>query len=189
MYKIHLDAEFICIYNIIHYRSYVNIYELPSNKKRRKIILPPDFPNTDVYNIIFTYDSKGIVVLSKEPDAFIALFYFDKAETVVTGRVSNRNQKGLAKSLAVNPNDSGLVAIGGDYTLKLMNKTEKGMILLNQIKTENIIVTSLTWLTADIIVAGLSSAELLVIEACEVKAKVSAHTTDVIDITSINEAK
>lgn len=125
--------------------------------------------------------------MSKEPDAFIALFYFDKAETVITGRVSNRNQKGLAKSLAVNPNDSGLVAVGGDYTFKLMNKTEKGMVLLNHIKTENVIITSLTWLTADIIIAGMSTSELLVVEACEVKAKISATDVDVIDIANINE--
>lgn len=68
-----------------------------------------------------------------------------------------------------------------------MNKTEKGMVLLNQIKTEHIIVTSLTWLTADIIIAGTSTGELLIVEASEVKAKISATDVDEIDIANINE--
>lgn len=64
----------------------------------------------------FTYDSKALAVLSKEPDAFLTIFYFDKSDTVVTARVSNGNQKTLtANCIACNLTDTGLVAIGGIF--------------------------------------------------------------------------
>lgn len=62
----------------------------------------------------FTQDSNGLAILSKEPDAFLTIFYFDKSETIIMGRVSNGNQKGLtADVIACNLGDSGLVAVGG----------------------------------------------------------------------------
>lgn len=123
-------------------------------------------------------------MLSQEPDAFLAIFYFDKNETIVTGRVSNRNQKGLARFISCNPSDSGLVAIGGDYTFKLMNKTEKGFTLIGNIKPENIIITSLVWLTPDIVVVGTSTTELFFIEGGEAKMLVRAKEVDIIDLES-----
>lgn len=66
--------------------------------------------------MVFIYDSKGVAVLSEEPDAFLTIFYFDKSETIICGRVSNGNQKGLtANYLSCNLNDTGLVAVGGTY--------------------------------------------------------------------------
>lgn len=73
-------------------------------------------PNQDVEFLRFTEDSRGLAVLSKEPDAFLTIFYFDKSETVIVGRVSNGNQKGLtADVIACNLNDTGLVAVGGAF--------------------------------------------------------------------------
>jgi len=63
----------------------------------------------------FTFDSKGLAALSKEPDAFLTIFYFDKNETVITGRASHINQRGRTKIISCNPNDTGLVAIAGYF--------------------------------------------------------------------------
>lgn len=63
----------------------------------------------------FTEDSRGLAVLSAEPDAFLIIFYFDKADTIIVGRVSNGNQIGLsADVIASNLSDSGLVGVAGD---------------------------------------------------------------------------
>lgn len=141
----------------------------------------------DILNMTFTYDSKALIAISKEPDSFVTIFYFDKNETILTGRVSNRNQKGLAKVLAANPNDSGLVAIGGDYTLKIMNKTEKGFALLQAIRTENILVTTVGWLSGDILVAGTSDGYLLIAENGEPKVRLVAEDVETIDLTKLTE--
>lgn len=62
----------------------------------------------------FTEDSRGLAILSKEPDAFLTIFYFDKSETIIVGRVSNGNQTGLtADVIACNLSDTGLVAVAG----------------------------------------------------------------------------
>lgn len=99
---------------MVYSRTCVNVYDLPSFKKRRTLSLPSEVPHPVPAKILFTYDSKGVAVLSEEPDAFLTIFFFDKSETIICGRVSNGNQKGLiANYLACNLNDTGLVAIGG----------------------------------------------------------------------------
>lgn len=83
-------------------------------KRRKSLFFPPEVPTPQAECMSFTYDSKGIAVLSKEPDAFLTIFYFDKSETVVVGRVSNSSQKTLnAKYISCNLSDNGLVAVGG----------------------------------------------------------------------------
>ena len=108
----------------------------------------------------FTCDSKGMAVLSQEPDDFISIYCFDKTDTMVTGRASNKNYPGRATLLQCHPTDPTIVAIGGENMLKIMNKTEKGFGQLGAMKGENIFVTSLIWLTPEIIVAGSTEMEL-----------------------------
>lgn len=85
-----------------------------SLKKKRSIKLPNEVPNKDVSFMRFTEDSRGLAILSKEPDAFLSIFYFDKSETVIVGRVSNGNQPMLtADVIACNISDTGLVAVAG----------------------------------------------------------------------------
>lgn len=83
-------------------------------KKRRTLVLPQEVPVQEPSSVVFTQDSKGLAVLSKEPDAFLTIFYFDKLDTIILGRVSNASQKGLsAEHISCNLNDSGLVAVCG----------------------------------------------------------------------------
>lgn len=82
--------------------------------------LPNEVPIKDVEFMRFTEDSRGLAILSKEPDAFLTIFYFDKSETIIVGRVSNGNQTGLTADLiACNPIDTGLVAVAGNSQSKL----------------------------------------------------------------------
>lgn len=88
---------------------------MSSLKRRKTLYLPMVIPTPEPESICFTCDSKGIAVLSKEPDAFMTIFFFDKAETVVMGRVSNSGQKSLsAIHLSCNLSDNGLIAVGGE---------------------------------------------------------------------------
>lgn len=75
---------------------------------------PNEVPTQDVSFMRFTEDSRGLAILSKEPDAFLIIFYFDKSETVIVGRVSHGNQPMLtANVIACNISDTGLVAVAG----------------------------------------------------------------------------
>lgn len=85
-------------------------------KRRKTLRFPDDVPTQRAQAISFINDSKGIAVLSKEPDAFLTIFYFDKADSIVCGRVSVSSKKLLiAKYISCNLNDTGLVAVGGMY--------------------------------------------------------------------------
>lgn len=73
--------------------------------------------------------------------------------------------------------------------MKLMNKTEKGFgTLSGSMKGENIDVTSLTWLSAEFIIAGSSGMELFFIEGGELKAKYNAMNLELIDLSQTPDA-
>lgn len=133
----------------------------------------------------FTFDSKGIAVLSgkEELDAYICIYTFDKNDTLVTGRASNRNLQGRATLLSCNPGDVSIIAVGGENMLKIMNKTEKGFGQLGTIKGEHIVVTSLAWLSAEIIVAGSAEMELYFVEGGDLKAKYKALELEMFDLS------
>lgn len=131
----------------------------------------------------FTCDSKGMAILSCEPDAFITIYSFEKPDLMVTGRASNKNYPGRATLLQCNPGDISMVTVGGDNMLKIMNKTEKGFGQLGTVKGENIVVTALTWLTPEIIIAGSADMELYFVETGELKAKYNIANLDMVDLT------
>lgn len=58
---------------------------------------------------------------------------------------------------------------------------------MGNVKSEDLIVTSLVWLTSDIIVAGTSDTELLFIEGGEAKATYSAKEIEIVDLAKIPE--
>lgn len=98
----------------LYSRCVINTYDIGSLKKKKSMKLPNEVPTKDVSFMRFTEDSRGLAILSKEPDAFLVIFYFDKSETVIVGRVSNGNQPGLtADVIACNITDTGLVAVAG----------------------------------------------------------------------------
>ncbi|XP_055598286.1 cilia- and flagella-associated protein 57-like [Uranotaenia lowii] len=163
-------------------KSLVNIYEVSTLRKRKTLQLPPDCPCTLIGNICFTFDSRGVAVLSVEPDAFLSIFSFDKNESLIIGRASNSSQQGQATYLACNPSDSTIVAVGGYYMLKIMNKTDKGFGQIGSIKGDNLLVTSIAWLTSDALAAGTAETELIIVESGELKLKLRADEVENIDL-------
>lgn len=165
-------------------RTQINIYELESLKKVKTLQLAPEFPVQKICTMCFTCDSKGMAVMSHEPDAFVTIYSFnEKTDTMVTGRASNKNYPGRATLLKCNPNDIAIITVGGENMLKIMNKTEKGFGQLGTVKGENIIVTALTWLTPEIIIAGSADMELYFVEGGELKAKYNIANLDFVDLT------
>lgn len=105
-----------------NFRCLINTYDVLTLKKKKSFKLPKEVPTPNVESLRFTEDSRGLAALSKEPDAFLTIFYFDKSETVIVGRVSNGNQQGLSTDvIACNLNDAGLVAVGGMISLNERN--------------------------------------------------------------------
>lgn len=153
-------------------------------RRVKSLQLAPECPVQAVGNMCFTCDSRGMAVLSKEPDAFITIYTFDKIDTMVTGRASNANYAGRATLLHCNPGDVSIVTVGGDNMLKIMNKTEKGFGQMGTVKGENINVTALTWLNAEMIIAGSSDMDLYFVESGELKAKYSTRELKVIDLST-----
>lgn len=69
-----------------------------------------------------------------------------------------------------------------------MARQEKGFTLIGTISSANIRVTSLTYLTAEILLIGTAVGELLFVEGSDLKANCMAETTNVIDLTIPKDA-
>lgn len=129
-----------------------------------------------------------MAVLTKEPDSYLILIYFDKAQSLIMGRVSHStHQLSVARTISCSLIDSGLVAIGGDYTFKLLNKTEKGFAPMGTIKGDGIAITSLAWLTNDILIAGTNETELFIVDNGDLKLIFNALDVTLIDLSQISD--
>lgn len=165
-------------------RTVINTYELATLKKRNSVQFPADIPTKKVAAMSFTNDAYGLAILTKEPDAYILLVYFDKNQ--VMGRVSHStHQLAIARCIACSPIDTGMVAIGGDLTFKLVNKTEKGFAPIGSIKGDGVTITSMAWLTNDVLVAGTDEGDLFIVESGDLKLIYVAHQVTLIDLSNI----
>lgn len=91
-------------------------------KRRKTLHFPEEVPTPQPQALAFTNDSKAIAVLTKEPDAFLIIFYFDKAETIVQGRVNaGSNNQVVPKYISCNSSDAGLVVVGGKFEWNFSN--------------------------------------------------------------------
>lgn len=167
-------------------RTVINIYELATFKKRQSVQFPSDIPTKSVAAMSFTNDAHGLAVLTKEPDAYILLVFFDK-KTQIMGRVSHStHQLAIARCIACSPIDSGMLAIGGDFTFKLLNKTEKGFAPIGSIKGDGVTITSMAWLTNDVLIAGTDETDLFIVESGDLKLIYDAQLVTLIDLTVIH---
>ncbi|XP_035915826.1 cilia- and flagella-associated protein 57 [Anopheles stephensi] len=164
-------------------KSMVNVYEIETLRKRKTLQLPADCPNTQIGNICFTHDSRGVAVLSVEPDAFLSIFSFDKNDSLIIGRASNSSQQGQAVYLSCNPNDATIVAVGGYYMLKIMNRTDKGFGQIGTIKGDDLLITSMTWLSSDVLAAGTAETEIIFVESGELKIRQRADMIETVDLS------
>ncbi|GAB0089612.1 cilia- and flagella-associated protein 57 [Sergentomyia squamirostris] len=169
-------------------KSYINIYEIATFKKRRSINFPNEIATKEVASMSFTNDSKGFAILSREPDSQLILMFFDKNESTVIGRVSHStHQLGVARYISCNLSDNGMVAIGGDFVFKILNKTEKGFAPVGTIKGDGVVITSLAWISGEILLAGTSEGDLLLIENGDLKIIFDATEVTCLDLTRITD--
>ncbi|XP_059613536.1 cilia- and flagella-associated protein 57 [Phlebotomus argentipes] len=167
-------------------KAYINIYEIGTFKRRRTISFPNEIATKEVASMSFTNDSKGFAILSREPDSQLILMFFDKTESTVIGRVSHStHQLGVARYISCNLSDTGMVAIGGDYVFKVLNKTEKGFAPVGTIKGDGVVVTSLAWITGEILLAGTADGDLLLVENGDLKITFDATEVAFLDLTKI----
>ncbi|XP_055686721.1 cilia- and flagella-associated protein 57 [Lutzomyia longipalpis] len=167
-------------------KAYINIYDIGTLKRRRTINFPNEIATKEVASMSFTSDSKGFAILSREPDSQLILMLFDKTESIVIGRVSHStHQLGVARYISCNLMDSGMVAIGGDYVFKVLNKTEKGFAPVGTIKGDGVVVTSLAWISGEILLAGTAEGDLLLVENGDLKITFDATEVTCLDLTRI----
>ncbi|XP_030372781.1 cilia- and flagella-associated protein 57 [Scaptodrosophila lebanonensis] len=160
---------------------YISIYELATLKKRRHLELPGNHRNTTVQQMIFTYDSRAIAVVTHPPDEMIFMLMLDKVGTVIEGRATVTGSHGGAECIAGNPSDCSFLAVGGKSTLLLMSKSDRGFTTSNNLKV-NYHVTSMAFLSMDLLMVGTNQDMLILVENGEQKLKQKASEADTVDL-------
>lgn len=165
----------------------ISIYDLYTLKKRRTLDLPENCKNSTIQQILFTADSKALAILCKHPDDMMYMLLLDKSCTVYEGRSCPPNIRGSADCLACNPQDTSLIALGGNNLLLLQTKSEKGFNITNNLKS-NFVTTSLAFLAMDLLMVGTSSDELILVESGEFKLRQKASVAEIFDLLMDQEA-
>lgn len=70
----------------------------------------------------------------------------------------------------------------GSFTFKLMSRQDKSFGMIGTMSGEHKVITSLVWLTPEILVAGTSANQLLFIESGDPKQNFEANTVHLIDL-------
>ncbi|ALC42004.1 CG4329 [Drosophila busckii] len=160
---------------------YISIYELATLKKRRHLELPGNHRNAEVQQMIFTQDSRAIAIVTKPPVEMLFMLVLDKTSTIIEGRATLPGSKGGAECIAGNPNDCSFLAVGGDRTLLLLSKSERGFSLSNNIKV-TYRVTSMAFLSMDLLMVGTENDQLILVENGEVKLSQKASVAETVDL-------
>lgn len=109
------------------------------------------------------------------------MLLLDKSCTVYEGRSCLPNTRGSAECIACNPQDTSLIAVGGNNNLTLQMKSDKGFNITNNIKS-NFATTCLAFLALDLLMVGTSSNEIILVENGELKLRQTASSAETVDI-------
>ncbi|EDV36538.1 uncharacterized protein Dana_GF13013 [Drosophila ananassae] len=160
---------------------YISIYELATLKKRRHLELPANHKNSEVQQMIFTNDSRSVAVVTKPPEEAVIMLVLDKTSTIIEGRATIPGSHGGAECIAGNPNDCSFLAVGGERTLLLMSKSERGFSISNNLKVKYR-VCSMAFLSLDLLMVGSADDQLILVENGEHKLIQKASDADTVDL-------
>ncbi|KAH8348773.1 hypothetical protein KR084_010987, partial [Drosophila pseudotakahashii] len=160
---------------------YISIYELATLKKRRHLDLPTNHRNAEIQQMIFTNDSRSVALITRPPEETLIMLVLDKTSTVIEGRATIPGSHGGAECIAGNPNDCSFLAVGGERTLLLMSKSERGFSISNNLKVKYR-VTSMAFLSLDLLMVGTSDDQLILVENGEQKLAQKASDADTVDL-------
>ncbi|KAH8321415.1 hypothetical protein KR074_004246, partial [Drosophila pseudoananassae] len=160
---------------------YISIYELATLKKRRHLELPANHKNSEVQQMIFTNDSRSVAVVTKPPEEAVIMLVLDKTSTIIEGRATVPGSHGGAECIAGNPNDCSFLAVGGERTLLLMSKSERGFSISNNLKVKYR-VCSMAFLSLDLLMVGSADDQLILVENGEHKLIQKASDADTVDL-------
>ncbi|KAM7345854.1 testes of unusual size isoform 1-T1 [Cochliomyia hominivorax] len=165
----------------------ISIYDLYTLKKRRTLDLPESCRKSVIQQIVFTADSKALTILCQHPDNVLYMILLDKSCTMYEGRSCPPNIRGSADCITCNPQDTSLIAVGGNNLLLLQTKSEKGFNITNNLKS-NFVTTSLAFIAMDLLMVGTSTDELILVENGEFKLRQKASEAEMFDLLMDQEA-
>ncbi|XP_013119183.2 cilia- and flagella-associated protein 57 [Stomoxys calcitrans] len=165
----------------------ISIYDLHTLKKRRTLDLPNGSKTATIKQLLFTGDSKGLTILTQSPEEMLYMILLDKLGTVYEGRPCPPNTRCTAECVACNPQDTSLLAVGGNNLLLLQSKSDKGFNTTNTLKS-NFVTTSMVFLAMDLLMVGTDENELILVENGEFKLRQKASDAETFDLLIDQEA-
>lgn len=150
----------------------ISIYDLNLAKRKKLLGIPYEFAGSSSgFNCLsFTFDSKYLAGVTNESQTM--LFYNwekGKVESSLDLNVRSQNPSAKVKMISCNPSDVTIMAVAGVYSFKFLTVSETVWRPYGFSKADNLIVTSITWLNGDRLLAGLADCRILYLENGELK--------------------
>ncbi|KAK0157898.1 hypothetical protein PV328_011585 [Microctonus aethiopoides] len=167
----------------INEKPTISVYDTHSLKRKKTLGIPYEAPGVTGFSCIsFSYDSCYIAAVTGEPDQTMIYYLWEKGKVESSIKLINQqNHAAIINLIACNPNDVGIISIAGDYYFKLLTVSETIWRPYGFSKAENLLISSIVWLTTDRLLAGTRDGRILIIENGDLKS-----IYNISEITMIN---
>lgn len=167
-----------------HFRFFTNIYETLPFKLIRTLSFPEEICDAEPNGIDFLNDSSGIIISCRSSCLYAVAFYFDKKSTIIHQRICRLapEQKLLDFIVACNLRDALVFAVSGHFGCRIFAKQKQKFIEINSIDFGGRQITTIAWITADIMAIGTAQNELIFVENGNIKSKFVATDVDLVDL-------
>ncbi|XP_012285272.1 cilia- and flagella-associated protein 57 [Orussus abietinus] len=149
----------------------ISIYDLQTLKRKKFLGIPYEAPGVTKFSCIsFTFDNKYLAAVTGEPDQTMLFYNWEKGKMESSLKVGNpQNNMSLVRTIHCNPGDAGIIAMGGPYAFKFLTVSESVWRPYGFAKADNILVSSMTWLNTDRLLAGTRDGRILYLENGDLK--------------------
>lgn len=149
----------------------INIYDLQTLKRKKSLGIPYDAPGVTRFSCVsFSFDSRSLAAVTGEPDQTMLYYAWEKGKVESSIKVGgSQNSQSTVKYITCNPGDGGVLAVAGPYVFKFLTVSETVWRPYGFAKADNILISSLTWLNTDRLLAGTRDGRILYLENGDLK--------------------
>ncbi|XP_037951931.1 cilia- and flagella-associated protein 57-like [Teleopsis dalmanni] len=166
--------------------SYISVYDMSTLKKRRHLVLPEKFQEIEINAMLFTYDARAIVLMTKCAEASLLMLTLDKSSSEAECTLPSTDNDQGYECMACHPEDNALVAIAGTGVLIFLCKAETTITVSSTCKFAYNIC-SMYFLASDLLLMGSDDNDLILVENGDFKTHQKANTAESVHILKDQE--
>ncbi|TRY85109.1 hypothetical protein DNTS_023049 [Danionella cerebrum] len=140
--------------------SVVDLHQ--EQNRRRRVLTGGENPVEEFVCMAFSPDSKFLIGQAGGPDWTLFLWMWEKKKVLATVKTSN---SGPVHQVSFNPQDNTQICVAGSGVFKIFSYAAESLKQLKTFKTDSHNFLCHTWLSAEQVLAGTQSGQLMLFES------------------------